>query len=378
MFSVIALIAVGMAVSVHTVYLALMLPVMWWYSRAPRNHWNAKVLSLLVCSLLLVGAAVSIENNLTYSVFTFKHRLLPSHFGFPLSIGAALLLLECSSTESKTARRIGLVATALALCLMVVCKLVGLASRSSLPVPKRPDIRAIALAIDNYVLDNQHLPPSGTTSATSSAQQSWRVLLLPYIGHEALYKRYRPDEPWNGPNNIKLAPLMPDWYRASDATGGFTTRYKLLTGPGTAFATPETETRTSEFNDGFQTYILVEDPSEPIDWMKPEDTTISDFLANARSANPRDYVSSDSLFVTRYRGIKMASFHGSHTEITPMGFDMVDKGLFTIAGGEDVQEPSIGTGVRVKWRKCALLLLYCVLIVLTMRQMCLSCSEQNR
>lgn len=368
-FSVIALIAVGMAVSVHTVWLALILPVMWWYSLESRNHWNAKVFSLLVCSLLVVGAAVSIENNLTYSVFTFKHRLLLSHFGFPLSIGVALLLLECCSSELKTARRIGLTVTALVLCLMVACKLVGLASWSSLPVVRRPDICAIAFAIDNYSRDKQHLPRSVTTSNTSGAQQSWRVLLLPYIGHEALYKRYRTDEPWNGPNNRKLSALMPALYDASNETGCCTTRYKLLTGPGTAFPTPEAETRISKFDDGTETFILVEDPSDPIEWMKPEDTTISDFLSNAQLANPRDYVSRDSLFVTRYKGILMASLNGSYAEIPPIGFDRIDRGLFTIAGGEDVQNPSFGRAARVKWSKCAILLLYCVLFVFITRQM---------
>jgi len=73
-----------------------------------------------------------------------------------------------------------------------------------------------------------------------------------------------------------------------------------------------------------------------------------------------------------FRVTVWASFDGSHTEITPMGFEMVDEGLFTIAGGEDVHEPSIGTAVRVKWSKCALLLLYCGLIVLTTNQICLS------
>lgn len=41
---------------------------------------------------------------------------------------------------------------------------------------------------------------------------SWRVLILPYIGEDALYNTYKFDEPWDGPNNIKLLNQIPRLY----------------------------------------------------------------------------------------------------------------------------------------------------------------------
>lgn len=41
---------------------------------------------------------------------------------------------------------------------------------------------------------------------------SWRVHLLPRLGHADLYKRFKLDEPWDGPTNKDLLRLIPDEY----------------------------------------------------------------------------------------------------------------------------------------------------------------------
>ena len=38
---------------------------------------------------------------------------------------------------------------------------------------------------------------------------SWRVAILPFIGEQNLYNRFRLDQPWDSPHNIALLPLMP-------------------------------------------------------------------------------------------------------------------------------------------------------------------------
>lgn len=42
--------------------------------------------------------------------------------------------------------------------------------------------------------------------------QSWRVLLLPFLVEIALSQLYDFEEPWNGPNDIRLAERMPSIY----------------------------------------------------------------------------------------------------------------------------------------------------------------------
>jgi hypothetical protein len=51
-------------------------------------------------------------------------------------------------------------------------------------------------------------PPKGPPPPVS-----WRVLLLPYLEQDGLFRQYRLGEPWDGPNNIKLLEHMPKVYR---------------------------------------------------------------------------------------------------------------------------------------------------------------------
>ena len=41
---------------------------------------------------------------------------------------------------------------------------------------------------------------------------SWRVLILPYIEQQELYKQFRLDEPWDSTHNIALLDRMPATY----------------------------------------------------------------------------------------------------------------------------------------------------------------------
>ena len=46
---------------------------------------------------------------------------------------------------------------------------------------------------------------------------SWRALILPYLGHEDLWKAYRMSEPWDSPHNLKLAKSAPREYQLQRA-----------------------------------------------------------------------------------------------------------------------------------------------------------------
>jgi len=64
---------------------------------------------------------------------------------------------------------------------------------------------------------------------------SWRVLILPYIEQNELFKEYRFDEPWDGPNNRKLASRMPKVYalHGEERPDNVTTNYLAVVGPET-------------------------------------------------------------------------------------------------------------------------------------------------
>ncbi len=101
---------------------------------------------------------------------------------------------------------------------------------------------------------------------------SWRVLILPWLGQQAIYDQYCFEEPWDGPNNRKLHDLVVSSYLCPSHTGSEPkTSYAAIVGPETAWpgARP---LRLEEVVDGqAQTILLVEVAEAPVHWMEPSD-----------------------------------------------------------------------------------------------------------
>ncbi len=75
-------------------------------------------------------------------------------------------------------------------------------------------LKNIVLGTLNYHDVHRFFPPqqSGDSAETiplRSSQLSWRVHLLPFLGHNALYKQFRLEEPWDSPHNQQLLSSMP-------------------------------------------------------------------------------------------------------------------------------------------------------------------------
>jgi hypothetical protein len=104
------------------------------------------------------------------------------------------------------------------------------------------------------------------------------VLLLPYLGEEDLYKQFKLDEPWNGPNNSKLLERMPKVFVSShsplDRQPGAVprpwTRFQVFVGKGAAFDGKE-GLRLADFKDGPGNTILIAEANAMVLWTKPED-----------------------------------------------------------------------------------------------------------
>lgn len=93
------------------------------------------------------------------------------------------------------------------------------------------NLRVIALSLFDYAVERRHcLPAALCDKKTGQPLLSWRVVLLPHIGEEALYKQFNLDEPWDGPNNKKLLKGMPKAYAPPGAVlGRDMTCYRGLT-----------------------------------------------------------------------------------------------------------------------------------------------------
>lgn len=152
----------------------------------------------------------------------------------------------------------------------------------SAPGPRRRpqcanNLKCIGIALQNYHDVHGCFPPAYIADETGKPMHSWRVLILPYMEQKFLYDQYRFDEPWDGPNNSKLAPTIMRWYACpSDSTKSPTeTSYVAVVGPGTVWPGEE-QMAMQDFADGTgNVLLLVEVHNSGIHWMEPRDLHVT-------------------------------------------------------------------------------------------------------
>jgi hypothetical protein len=139
----------------------------------------------------------------------------------------------------------------------------------------RNRIRQHLLAIHNYLDANRKLPLPFSVDKDGKRLHSWRVLLLPYLNEEKLYKSIRLDEPWDSEYNKQFHKKMPKVFTCPSCTKGnpkSDTVYCMIVGEK-AFG--RIDGKALELvNDGFANTIGIAERATPICWMSPEDITI--------------------------------------------------------------------------------------------------------
>ena len=88
----------------------------------------------------------------------------------------------------------------------------------------------------NYESAYGKLPPAAIVDRKGKKLLSWRVMILPYIEQDNLYRQFKLDEPWDSEHNKKLIPLMPKVY--ADPRGPAEpgkTYYKVFVGKDAGF-----------------------------------------------------------------------------------------------------------------------------------------------
>jgi hypothetical protein len=135
--------------------------------------------------------------------------------------------------------------------------------------------KQIALALHEYHEQYGSFPPAYVAGANGQRWHSWRVLLLPFLGHEELYRQYKLDEPWSSSHNRLLATKIPEAYScvAAGGTERGITPYLAIVGRATAW--PEQScAKMDDFRDGTSNTIqLVECATSDILWTEPRDLT---------------------------------------------------------------------------------------------------------
>jgi hypothetical protein len=141
------------------------------------------------------------------------------------------------------------------------------------------NLKQMVLAMHSYANDHDHRLPSAAICATDGKPLlSWRVLLLPYLEEENLFKEFKLDEPWDGPHNRELLRFMPSVYatpaQADIATEQFTTYCQVFVGPGTAFEKNKTGQGwllPKDFPDGTSNTIFIAQSGTAVPWTQPAD-----------------------------------------------------------------------------------------------------------
>jgi hypothetical protein len=131
------------------------------------------------------------------------------------------------------------------------------------------NLRVIGLALRSYHSVYGCFPPAYTNDSAGNPAHSWRVLILPFAGEEALYRAYRFDEPWNGPSNSRLARKMPAFFSCLAHARPYCSNYAVVVGSETAFPGSRSSS-LAQVKDG-TAVLVVEVQGGAIPWMSPQD-----------------------------------------------------------------------------------------------------------
>ena len=201
------------------------------------------------------------------------------------------------------------------------------------------NLKQIALALQNYHQVYGCFPPAHVDSPDGKPMHSWRVLLLPFLDFDDLYKQYDFAEPWDGPRNSRLLNGGPELFHCPSANNQepSATNYVAIVGDATLWP-GNRSVRFEDIKDGMSnTIMLMEIANSDINWMDPRDITFEKTVAGANVAGERQIDGNHK------NGANVEFADGSVMFLSDKTSPETLKALLTIAGGEKVEEGQDGT-----------------------------------
>ncbi len=190
-------------------------------------------------------------------------------------------------------------------------------------------LQQIKLALENYRQANGCYPPQYLADKNGRPMHSWRVLIWPYLAGDESCRRYRFDEPWNGPHNRLLASQAPACFRSPNGDRNSkspTTDYVAIVGKDTLWrgAVPlrpsdleriqkhfwKEETAGLDPDKRTRIVWFVEAANTGINWMEPRDVPLEQALVGVNVAG----------------GIQSDYSDGLPAQLMPYGCDWVPVG----------------------------------------------------
>jgi prepilin-type processing-associated H-X9-DG protein len=186
------------------------------------------------------------------------------------------------------------------------------------------NLKQLGLAMHNYHDANGALFPSYLVDKKGKPTLSWRVLALPYVEQENLYKKFKLDEPWDSEHNLKVYkdnPMPQVYLNTGDKAEDKTTRYRVFTGNGAGFDATG-RLKITDMADGTSNTIAIVTAATAVPWTKPDELEF----------DPEKEV----VKLLHFKGDRcnVAFFDGSVRSLSPKTTDITLKAAITRAGGE--------------------------------------------
>ena len=247
-------------------------------------------------------------------------------FGVAGIIPAAVILLAwviifSSQSRPKTLALVMLLAGLFGLVTCCLLPAVQNSREASRRGTCQNNLRQLAIALHEYYDDYGSFPPANVADSSDKPRHSWRVLILPYLEEEKLYKAYNFNEPWNGPNNSKLATPVPQPFRCPTFTPApgqppVVPNYFAVVGPGTAWPGSTSLRFADVKDDPATTLLLVESHDARVNWLDPRDLSAEEVVS---------LLSDDS------------SGHGTHHAANNFFYDNGDNGRMVAFVNQDTK-----------------------------------------
>jgi hypothetical protein len=193
---------------------------------------------------------------------------------------------------------------------------------------------------------------------------------------EDIYKAYKFDEPWDGPNNRRLASKMPSVYIcpghiARYGSNSLETQYLAVVGPETVWP-GASSTKLSDITDAHgQTILFLEVHGQGVNWMEPRDVTMQETInllgPNAPISSTGHY--HESVFFRHYEPRRCVAYVDGHVgslayridarSIRTMCTKSAGDSLESVQQFDTLQPPS-----EVRWEGVYAFAVFCLLAIL--------------
>jgi hypothetical protein len=286
--------------------------------------------------------------------------------GWGIVVFGLVVALAIDHDDAKTTwsvARLVLIAIGV-ICLIGGLLLVGIVREHRRSMTCWHKLTDIAMALVSYRATCGHYPPSYVADKSGKPMHSWRVLILPFMDQDQLYKAYDFTQPWDAPQNKKLLTERPLEYFCDNDPGAnrassTETSYLAVVGPNTAW-TGATAMSNS--------IVVVEVNNSNIQWTEPKDFSLDsiegdDCALGSPSLSSSHGRDEDFFFVyDRSCGVNMAMANGGvgFLRTAHLSTDSLRKILQVGGCTEEVWDSrnEVSTGWCPNWPNIAALLVW--------------------